>query len=327
MAAARPSAKLAAMSDPELLERYRRAAPSRIFRTGGIQSLTFEVRGDATPAWRDVYHRLLIMPWRSFVGVCAAVYVGLNLLFAALYWPDTAGLAGARPHSFVDALNFSIETLGTIGYGAMSPRDGWCNALVGAEAFTSIFLTAVLTGLTFARVSRPTARVLFSDKAVIVDFEGRPTLMVRAANQRANQMLEAEATLNLARQLITDEGVAMRVFDPMVLRRARSPLFAISWTIMHVIDEESPLHGRDESWLREINAEFLVTVAGLDEASGQRVHARTSYVADEIAWGRHFADIITPPADGDGRWTIDYTRFHDLRPLAAEPRRPPGATA
>ena len=301
------------MSEADLLERYRRARPSRLFRTGTARSRNFVVRGDSNPAWRDIYHNLLIMPWWAFVMVVGAVYVGANLLFACLYWPDTHGLTNARPNSFVDALNFSVETLGTIGYGVMAPRDGYCNALVAAEAFTSIFLTAVLTGLIFSRVSRPTARVLFSNIAVLAEFEGRPTLMLRAANQRANQMLEAEATLTLSRQMVTDEGVFMRVFDPMTLRRARSPLFAVSWTIMHVIDETSPLQGRDAAWMRDIQAEFLVTVAGLDEATSQRVHARTSYMADEIVWGRHFADVITPPEGPDGRWTIDYTRFHDVR--------------
>lgn len=311
----------------DLLERYRRAKPTRLVRGGGATRRNFVVRGDSNPAWRDVYHNLLTMPWWGFVAVVGAVYLGVNLVFALLYWPDTRGLSNARPHSFVDAFNFSIETLGTIGYGAMAPRDGYTNALVAAEAFTSIFLTAVLTGLIFSRVSRPSARVIFSRVAVIAEFEGRPTLMLRAANQRANQILEAEATLTLARQLVTDEGVGMRVFAPMALRRGRSPLFAISWTVMHTIDEASPLHGRDDAWLREVGAEFLVTVAGVDETSSQRVHARTSYVADEIVWGRHFADIITPPADGVGRWTIDYSKFHDVRPEATPFTAAEGETA
>ena len=312
------------MSDPEVLERFRRAAPSRLLRAGSLRGRSFVVRGVANPAWRDLYHNLLTMRWRVFLLVTVSVYAGANLIFALLYWPDTRGLTNARPASFVDALNFSVETLGTIGYGVMAPRDGYTNTLVAAEAFTSIFLTAVLTGLIFARVSRPSARVLFSHIAVIADFEGRPTFMLRTANQRANQILEAEATLSLARQLVTEEGVTMRVFDPMTLRRARSPLFAVSWTVMHVIDEASPLYGRDAAWLRDIKAEFLVTVAGVDEASAQRVHARTSYVADEIVWGRHFADIITPPDGPDGRWTIDYTRFHDLRASEPAPRVRPG---
>ena len=308
-----------------LMERYRSARPARLAQTDPARRRSFVVRGDHNPAWRDVYHNLLTMRWWTFVLAAALVYTGANLVFAVLYWPDTQGLTGARPHSFVDALNFSVETLGTIGYGAMAPHDGYTNVLVATEAFTSIFLTAVLTGLTFARVSRPSARILFSDVAVIAPFEGRPTLMMRAANQRANQILEAEATLTLASQLVTD-GVFMRVFAPMTLRRARSPLFAVSWTMMHVIDETSPLHGRDDAWMRQVSAEFIVTVAGVDETSSQRVHARTSYMADELVWGRHFADIITPPGDGEGRWTIDYTRFHDVRPAEPSPAGPSGAT-
>ena len=294
------------------LDAFRKAAPNRIVRTDG-NTRNFVVRNGAAYDWRDAYQHLLTMPWWGFVLTVAAVYAGVNLLFALLYWPDTQGLAGAPPHSFPAALNFSVETLGTIGYGAISPRDPYCNFLVAVEAFTSIFLTGVLTGLIFARVSRPTAKVLFSRVAVIADFDGQRTLMMRAANQRANQMLEAEATLSLAKRLITGEGVFMRVFEPMSLRRSRSPLFAISWTIMHVIDERSPLHGMGDAELRDMGAEFLLTVAGIDETSGQRMHARHSYVPDEIVWDRHFADVVKPPADGTGRWVIDYAKFHEVR--------------
>ncbi len=294
------------------LDAFRKAELARIVRTDGARR-NFVVRGGPKDDWRDVYHYLLTMTWSAFVATMAGVYLGVNLLFALAYWPDTQGLAGGRPHSFVDAFNFSVETLGTIGYGALSPHDGYVNALVTTEAFTSIFLTAVLTGLIFSRVSRPTARMLFSNVAVVADFEGKRTLMFRAANQRANQILEAEATLTLARRLITQEGVGIRVFEEMRLRRARSPLFAISWTIMHPIDPDSPIHGMDDAALREIGAEFLVTVAGIDETSSQRVHGRHSYVADEIVWNRHFVDVVTPPTDGTGRWTIDYSKFHDVR--------------
>lgn len=294
------------------LDAFRKAELGRIVRTDGVRR-NFVVRGGPRDGWRDVYHYLLTMPWSAFVGTMAGVYFGVNLLFALAYWPDTQGLTGGRTHSFVDAFNFSVETLGTIGYGAMAPRDTYVNALVTLEAFTSIFLTAVLTGLIFSRVSRPTARMLFSRVAVVADFDGQRTLMFRAANQRANQILEAEATLTLARRLVTAEGVPIRVFEEMKLRRSRSPLFAISWTIMHAIDEDSPIRGMGDDDLREIGAEFLVTVAGIDETSSQRVHGRHSYVADEIVWDRQFVDVVTPPSDGVGRWVIDYGKFHDVR--------------
>lgn len=299
--------------DTPELQAFRKADLQRIVRTDGARR-NFVVKGGRNDAWTDVYHNLLTMPWWGFVAMTAAIYLAVNLLFATLYWPDTQGLAGGRPHSFPDAFNFSVETLGTIGYGALAPKDPYVNALVTMEAFTSIFLTAALTGLIFSRVSRPTARVMFSNIAVLTQFEGEPMLMFRAANTRANQMLEAEATMTLAWRLITREGVPLRQFDELKLRRARSPLFAISWTIMHPIDEASPLYGKDEAWLREIGAEFLVTVAGVDETSSQRVHARHSYVPDEIVWGRDFADVVIPPPEGTGRWTIDYGKFHDLRP-------------
>ncbi len=294
------------------LDAFRKAELGRIVRTDGARR-NFVVHGGPKDGWRDVYHYLLTMPWWAFVATMAGVYLGVNLLFALAYWPDTQGLSGGRAHSFPDAFNFSVETLGTIGYGALSPHDPYVNTLVTAEAFTSIFLTAVLTGLIFSRVSRPTARMLFSRVAVVADFDGQRTLMFRAANQRANQILEAEATLTLARRLVTAEGVPIRVFEEMKLHRSRSPLFAISWTIRHPIDAESPIHGMGEAELRDIGAEFLVTVAGVDETSSQRVHGRHSYVTDEIVWDRQFVDVVTPPADGVGRWIIDYSKFHDVR--------------
>jgi inward rectifier potassium channel len=297
------------------LEAFRKAELGRIIRADG-RNRNFVVHGGPTDGWRDIYHYLLTMPWSAFLMFAAGVYLGANVLFALLYWPDTQGLTGARPHSLVDAFNFSVETLGTIGYGAMAPRDAYVNALVFVEAFTSIFLTAVLTGLIFSRVSRPTARVIFSRVALITQVDNRRSLVFRAGNQRANQILEAEATLTLARRAVTAEGVPMRVFEEMSLRRARSPLFAITWTIIHTIDEASPLHGMTDADLRDIAAEFLVTVAGVDETSAQRVHARHSYVPDEIVWDRHFVDVVIPPSDGTGRWTVDYRKFHDVRDAA-----------
>ena len=307
------------MSEPnESMQRLRRIPVPRIVGADDRRR-RLVVKGGPRDSWRDLYYLLLTKTWLAFMGIVAAVYLGTNLVFALAYWPDTAGLANGRPHSFADAFNFSVETLGTIGYGVLAPRDLYTNALVTLEAFTSISLTAVLTGLIFARVSRPTARVLFSNIALITDFEGQRTLMLRAANQRTNQILQAQATMSLAHQVLTPEGVGIRRLDELPMRRARSPLFALTWTLMHTIDETSPLHGIDDAALRDMQAEFVVMLSGVDETLAQQVHARRSYIADEIRWDRHFEDVLTPLDEDGSRWMIDYTRFHDLRPLP-EPR-------
>lgn len=257
----------------------------------------------------DFYHWMLTVSWARFFGLMLGVYVGVNLVFGGLYWLS-GGLAGARRGSFADAFFFSVQTLGTIGYGAMTPRSLAANLLVTGEAFVSIALTAIATGLIFARVSRPTARVVFSRFALVNIFEGRPTLMFRAGNVRANQILEAQVTLTYAHQVETPEGVGYRRFETLRTVRSSSPLFALSWTVMHVIDEASPLHQRERESLLAEHGELIVVISGVDETFAQRIHARHAYLPHEIVWGRRFADVLSTAADG--RRTIDYARFHDL---------------
>ncbi len=291
----------------------RKATYPRIGVKGRPQ---IEVLGLDRPRFQDLYHRLLEMSWRRFFLLWVAIYLGVNLVFAALYWLDPGGVAGARPWSFQDAFFFSVQTLGTIGYGAMAPHSTVANLLVTAEAFFSLALTAVGTGMIFARISRPTARVMFSRAAVVTMRNGLPTLMFRAANTRANQILEAQVSVNLARTSTTLEGVTYRGFLALQMVRDRSPLFALTWTVMHVIDETSPLYGCDHESLLEEQAELIIVLSGTDETFAQRIHARHSYLPHEIHWNRSFVDILT--MDDNGRRVIDYGRFHDLGPLETE---------
>ena len=285
----------------------------RFVRSDGRRG-DIEVRHRPRDGAIDIYYRLMTLHWWQFGLGAIALYVAINLLFGLLYGLDPHGLAGARPGSFADAFNFSVETLGTIGYGAISPRGPWANTLVAIEAFLNIAVTALATGLIFARVSRPTARVMFADRALVTTLDGRRVLMFRAANQRDNQMLEAEVTVSLARSRITAEGIALRQLVDLPLQRQRQPLFALSWTVIHIIDEASPLHGADDARLRADKAEIVVVMGGTDSTVASRVHARHSYMPDEIAWNRYYEDVIFPEADG--RWVIDYDRFHRLRPAA-----------
>ncbi len=289
-----------------------RGRPGALRATGSGGRRSVRVIGLRLKRFGDVYHRLLTMGWGRFLLLAIALYLGVNLLFGGLYLLQPGSLNGARPGSFEDAFFFSVQTLGTIGYGAMTPRTPYANLLVAVQAFVSLAVTAVATGLIFARISRPTARVMFSKCAVITALNGEPTLMFRAGNRRANQILEAEVSLNLARRGATQEGVEFRGFFELKPVRARSPLFALSWTIMHVIDEHSPLHGATPESLQKEGAEIVVVLSGVDETFAQRVHARYSYLAGEIVFGRRMRDILSETPDG-GR-VIDYTRFHDLEP-------------
>lgn len=260
--------------------------------------------------WRDGYHLLLTMPLWAFFGVLAMAFLGVNVVFACLYLLNPGGLAGARPGSFSDAFFFSIQTLGTIGYGVIAPRSLYTNLLVTAETFLGLFQLAIATGLMFARVSRPTARIMFSDRAVICSYEGAPTLMFRAANRRRNRIVEAEVSLSMMIDTVTAEGASMRVIRDLPVIRARSPLFILTWQVMHRIDEASPLFGHTLASLNADRVEIMVVMKGLDETFASTIHARTSYIPEEIVWNGRLADIFM--LDDSGRRIIDFRHFHDV---------------
>lgn len=258
---------------------------------------------------RDFYHVLLTTSWpRFFLFVCGA-YFAVDLSFAFIYW-FCGGLA-PRPASFGDAFFFSVEML-TTGYGSVYANSLFANSVASIEPLIGLIGFALVTGLTFARVSQPTARILFSDSAIITRFDGRPTLMFRMANQRHNMILEAEVHAMLARNEISPEGVAMRRPYDLRLVRGRNALFQLSWTVMHTLADGSPLAGVDAEQLNDSAADYelIVTVMGLDETFHQTVHARHTYRAADIRFNYRFADIINRL--DDGRWTIDYARFNEL---------------
>ncbi|WP_217433692.1 ion channel [Caulobacter sp. S45] len=258
----------------------------------------------------DGYHWLMTLSWARFLLLWMGVYLGVIAFFAVLFWLQPGGVAQARPGVLVDNFFFSVQTLGTIGYGDMWPKTVYANVLVTVEAFASLALTAVGTGLIFSRVSRPTARVMFSRCAVVTPRNGQLNLMFRAGNIRNNQILEADVSVTLARRGFSREGVEYRGFVDLKTVRAHSPLFGLTWTIMHVIDEESPLHGATRESLEETIAEIVIVLSGVDDTFAQRIHARHSYLPHEIVWGRRLADIILK--DENGVRYVDYGRFHDL---------------
>ena len=276
--------------------------------------------GLRTPWLRDLYHNLLILPWPIFLVVLAFVYLGLNIFFALLYLLGGDAIANARPGAFADAFFFSVETLSTISYGQMSPATLYGHIVMTGEALVGLMLIAVAAGLMFARFSRPTARVLFSKVAVIAPHDGVPTLTLRLANVRRNQILEAQVSVTLVRDERTAEGEWMRRFYDLRLARHRSPIFAMTFTVMHEIDPTSPLSKATPSSLAAESAEIVVTVIGIDEVTVQPVYARASYLAHEVLWNRRFVDVFTQTEAG--RLAIDYRLFHDTEPI--EPRTTSG---
>ena len=257
------------------------------------------------------------LPWWSFLLGGLLLYVVANAAFALLYLAQPGAIARARPGSFWDAFFFSVQTIATLGYGVMAPATFYANIIVTIETAAGLMFLALATGLVFARFSRPTARVLFSRVAVIGPYNGVPTLSFRLANQRGNQILEAEVAVVVLRDERTTEGVLIRRFYDLKLARTRTPVFALTFSVMHEIDRDSPLHGATAASLAATNTELIVTASGLDETIAQRVYARTSYLPHEILWGHRFVDVIG--WTDDGCRVIDYRRFHDTVPLRAGP--------
>ena len=192
----------------------------------------------------------------------------------------------------------------------------YANGLVTLESFVSIVNIAGATGLVFARFSRPKARVMFSNVAVVTMFDGTPTLMFRAANQRANQILDANIAVSFASEKVTKEGIAMRRFEELTLVRARTPLFALSWTIMHSIDETSPLYGQTPDTLIESQVELIALVSGTDETLSETIFARQAYAPRNILWNRRFADVLS--VTERGQRIVNLHRFHDTEPDGSE---------
>ena len=260
----------------------------------------------------DAYYRLLRMPWRALVPLMFAAWLSIIAVFAVLFWLDPDSVAGVRPGHFGDVLFFSVETLATIGYGYAAPHSFYGHVLVTIEAFLGMLAIAVATGLTFAKFSRPTARVLFSDRAVVSTHDGVRMLMIRMGNARESQIVEARVRLSIARDETTLEGRSWRRFHDLPLERPETPLFGLTWTAMHRIDEQSPLHGATPASLEAARAELIVSFVGTEETFGQTVHARTAYVPAEIVWGARFADVFE---EGPGGRTVNYARLHDVEPL------------
>jgi len=266
-------------------------------------------RGGSRDGWRDAYHHLLTMPLAAFFAVMGGVYLAVNAAFGVAY-VVVGGVDNMRPGNFLDAFFFSVETISTIGYGVMSPRSVPAHMVVTLESFVGIFNLAVATGLLFARISRPTARVMFSEKAVVTPHEGIPTLMFRAANRRRNRIVDAEVSVTLLHDWTTKEGNTFRRLDTLATVRSRQPMFILTWQIMHPIDELSPLLGDTAESLAARHGLIMVVVKGLDETFAQTIHARGYYRPEQIIWGAKLADVFM--RDEVGVPVIDLTHFHDV---------------
>ncbi len=283
-----------------------RMSKARVVRFGGREVIT---EGLHLNFWADISHRCMTASWPAFIGGAALVFVAFNAFFALFYWIGNQPISNVPKGEYIDYLYFSIETLSTAGYGDMHPQTHYGHFIATIELFTGIFSMSLMTGLIFARFSRPSARLLFADNPVISDHEGQPTLMVRLANERHNIISNASARLWLFKNVVSREGQPFRRFYELPLMRNESPALALSWTLFHAIDQDSPLYGLNAEDLETCKASLVMVVSGYDVVAAQTVHARKSYEYSDIRFGHRYAEILGTAEDG--RLRIDYGRFHD----------------
>jgi inward rectifier potassium channel len=284
-----------------------RTPKARVVRLGGREIIVAE--GQRLSFWADISHRCMTASWPSFIAGAALVFVAFNAIFAVLYWIADQPISNVPGGAYIDYLYFSIETLSTAGYGDMHPQTHYGHFVAAVELFTGIFSMSLMTGLIFARFSRPNARLLFADHPVISSHEGKPTLMIRFVNERHNIIGNATAKLWLMRNEVTVESGSIRRFYELPLVRNEHPALALSWTLYHVIDAQSPLYGLNAEDFAASDISLVVVVSGYDVVAAQTIHARKSYDYPAIRLGQRYADILDRAEDG--RLRIDYGRFHE----------------
>jgi inward rectifier potassium channel len=267
---------------------------------------------------QSLYHTVLTMPWPKFLGLMTVFYLGINIAFGVAFWACGADAlngpgAAAAGGALMRAVFFSVQTFGTIGYGQVGPIGLVPNLLVTLESFTGLISLALITGILFARFARPTAAILFSHSALIAPYQDRTAFEFRIANRRSNQLIDLHARVLFSRLRMRDRGRRVREFVELTLERPSVVFFPLAWTIVHSIEEGSPLHGITKEQMTADEAEFLVLLEGTDETFATRVHARTSYKPAELVWNARFSDVFDRSGPDDGL-SIDIGRLHDFEP-------------
>ena len=296
----------------EAPERFR----PRLLPRPGRPSPRVVIRGRKKYYFSDLYAQLMEAQWGTLVAVFMATFLVINTFYAVAYFAladlwHGEGITNARHGVFLDYFFFSVQTLATIGYGGMSPQGIVANILVTLEAVTGFTFYALMTGLVFSKFSRPTALVTFSERAVINRDMGETHFILRMINDRGNRIVDAQATLYMMRDDILPDGQIMRRYYDLALVRSKVPIMQLSWSVMHLIDETSPLYGETSESMDEKNVEVIVSMIGLDESLSSEIHTRYSYTAEDIHFDRSFEGILHRRPDNT--LEVHYDRIHDLK--------------
>jgi inward rectifier potassium channel len=266
--------------------------------------------------WGDPYHMALTANWPSFAIAVLVLYAAINVLFATLYTAVPGAIGNARPGSILDGFFFSMETLATVGYGQMYPATVYGHIVSVVEIMSGMAFTAITTGLIFVRFSRPQAKILFADQLVITPYNGLPTLMMRIGNGRMSMMTDLKVKISALIRERSSEGHSMRRVNDLALVRSHIPMFGLTMTLMHRIEEASPLYGHTAQSLLDGDVRLFVSVEARDTSINATVHDIRNYRADDIRFGVKYADAVM--VEPDGRTMADLRRISLLEPDGTE---------
>jgi inward rectifier potassium channel len=285
----------------------------RTLQVSGRDVVTYGLRSHF---WQDLYYYTMTASWPLFFSAITVFFLAMNLVFASLYMLGQNPISNLSPNNFLGAFFFSVETLATVGYGDMHPNSIYAHWIATAEIFIGMIGIALVTGVMFARFSRPRSSIVFADHPVSHETSGRRVLMIRMANARINVISEASAKLRLLLDQHSPElGHFRKIYD-LKLEREQHPIFVLGWTVIHVIDADSPLFGRDLTTLQQLNAALILSVEGVDETTNQHQRARQFYECGQIRWNHRYVDIFETRSDATQH--IHYSRFHESEPLLPE---------
>ncbi|MEM7738130.1 MAG: ion channel [Deinococcota bacterium] len=261
------------------------------------------------------YHELMVMPWWTFTLLVIGTYLLLNVLFAVAYWlcgeDAILGLSEGMPR-FVQAFFLSVQTFASIGYGYLVPSGMAANTIATVEALTGLFAVALATGLIYARFSRPSTNIVFSNQAVVAPYKDSQGLMFRIVNLRKSQLIDLSARVILTR-FEEKDGHLIRKFYPLELERPSVAFFPLSWTIVHPINVQSPLSGQTADDYQRANSEILILLTGIDETSFTTIQTRSSYTCNEVVWDARFENMFSTGKDV----SIDVRKLSEIAPHAA----------
>ena len=266
---------------------------------------------------QDIYYYAMTSSWPVFFAGVAVVFLALNLCFASLFMLGDNPIGNLGPNSFLGAFFFSVETLATVGYGDMHPQTVYGHSVATLEIFIGMASVALITGVMFARFSRPRSSIVFAAHPVSHIADGKRVLLIRMANARMNIISEASAKLHLMRDERSLTLGSFRKIVDMKLERYQHPIFILGWTIIHIIDESSPLYGLNDEDLKRHNASLILSIEGVDETTNQPQRARHYYPCAEIRWNHRYVDVFENQLDEQQVQHIHYSRFHDSEEIPA----------